>query len=179
LDRDGVLNHVVMNQGNPRSPLSLDEFRVVDDAHEALTSLRNAGYALIVVTNQPDVARGLQERSRIDEMHDLLMRALPLDEVRACFHDNDDGCRCRKPAPGMLLDAARDRGIDLSKAFIVGDREKDIQAGRRAGCRTILLRRPYNDGCDADHYAESLMEAADWILESAMGAREERNAHRD
>ena len=178
LDRDGVLNHVIMRDGKPRSPLSLAEFKIADDAEEALRALRAAGYLLIVVTNQPEVSRGIQKRVRIDAMHAHLMSTLPLDDIRVCFHDTPDRCRCRKPEPGLLNQAGEDWGVRMEGSFMIGDRDKDIEAGRSAGCKTILLRQEYNRECrdEPDHCVGSLIEAAHAIIATLDSARSEAAA---
>jgi len=166
-DRDGVLNEAIIRNGDPHSPNRLDEFRIVPGAREALVSLRKAGYLLIVATNQPDVARQLQQQSVIEMMHERLKEDLPLDDIRVCYHDDCHHCGCRKPAPGLLLGAAREWGIRLSGSYMIGDRWKDVEAGRRAGCKTIFLEHPYNDNEPraADYYVKSVLEAAQFILE--------------
>lgn len=173
LDRDGVLNHVVMREGKARSPLSLAEFKIAEDAEQALRTLRAAGYLLIVVTNQPEVSRGVQTMVKIDAMHAHLMSALPLDDIRVCFHDDQDRCGCRKPEPGLLNEAGEEWGVRMDAAFMIGDRGKDMEAGRRAGCKTILLRQEYNRGCrdQADHCVGSLLEAAHEITGGVAEAR--------
>jgi D-glycero-D-manno-heptose 1,7-bisphosphate phosphatase len=169
LDRDGVLNAVLMEQGRPRSPRSIEEFRIDPKAQAALERLRDRGFRLIVATNQPEVVRGLQTRDTVEQMHRHLADVLPLDEIRTCFHDEQHGCDCRKPKPGLLLEAARAWGLDLSACFMVGDRDKDVIAGRAAGCRTVLLERDYNRSNQGspDFLAANLEQAADAILEAA------------
>jgi D-glycero-D-manno-heptose 1,7-bisphosphate phosphatase len=131
----------------------------------ALERLREAGFALIVVTNQPDVARGTLDRETVEHMHAELRRTLPLDEIESCFHDDADGCACRKPRPGMLVDAAARLDIPLDDSFVVGDRWRDVEAGKRAGCTTILLRQAYSgESVQADFEAADLSEAAEIIL---------------
>lgn len=166
MDRDGVLNRVVVRGGRPGSPRSLAEFALVEDAAVALHSLRRAGYLLIVATNQPEVARGLQDTALVEEMHRRLRAALPLDDIWVCYHDRRHRCGCRKPEPGLLLGAAEKWGIDLSRSYMIGDRGKDLAAGRRAGCGTILVSCPYNRGDEshADYCAASLSDASAWIL---------------
>src|SRR6185312_15408914 len=109
---------------------------------ESLSALHAAGFLLIGVTNQPDVARGTQRREVVEAIHERLLAALPLLEILVCYED-DDRCPRRKPNPGLLLEAARTHGVDLSASFLVGDRRKDVEAGRRAGCRTVFLDRGY------------------------------------
>ncbi|MEO7145005.1 MAG: HAD-IIIA family hydrolase, partial [Bryobacteraceae bacterium] len=106
LDRDGVLNRAVLRDGKPYPPASVDELEILPDAAEALGRLKQAGFLLLVVTNQPDVARGAQTRAAVEAMHAALARALPIDGFFVCYHDDADGCDCRKPRPGLLLQAA-------------------------------------------------------------------------
>jgi D-glycero-D-manno-heptose 1,7-bisphosphate phosphatase len=169
LDRDGVLNRAPVQDGHPRSPLSVDEVEILPGVLEACEKLRRRGFSLIVATNQPNVARGIQERETIEAIHAYLRGRIPLDDVRICYHDDRDGCDCRKPRPGMLLAAAQDLGIDLSRSFVVGDRWRDIEAGRRAGCRTVLIDHGYAEPHPSgmDFATESLSSAVDWILKSS------------
>ena len=164
LDRDGVINEVVVRDGKLASPRTLDEFRFVDGITEALERLRVAGYRLFVLTNQPDVARGLLDRSVLEHMTQRILTVLPVERVLTCVHDEKDGCVCRKPRPGMLHEVVVAEGVQLSRSFMIGDSWKDVQAGRTAGCRTILLRREYNHGVEADHAVASLKEAVDLIV---------------
>jgi D-glycero-D-manno-heptose 1,7-bisphosphate phosphatase len=174
LDRDGVLNRPVIRQGRPYPPGSLGELDVYPEAAAALRRLLVAGFVLVVVTNQPDVARGTHSREVVDDINRELCRQLPVAAVYACFHDDADGCRCRKPAPGLLLDAARDLGIDLNRSFMVGDRWRDVEAGRRAGCQTVFIDRQYSERSpqSPDLVTTGLAEAASWIEDRGYrGAR--------
>ena len=166
LDRDGVINRALLRDGRPYPPHRLDEVTLLPGVAEALARLREAGFRLIVVTNQPDVARGTQTRESVEQIHQMLQAQLPIDEVRVCYHDDVDHCQCRKPLPGMLLDAAREAGLDLTASFMVGDRWRDIEAGQRAGCATVFIDYDYAekrpDRCDAS--VSSLAEATQWIL---------------
>lgn len=165
LDRDGVINRAYVREGRPHPPADLSELEILPGVPEALDSLRAAGYRLIVVTNQPDVARGTQTLEMVESIHDALMAQLPLDEFRVCCHDDADNCACRKPAAGLLLEAARDRDLDFSGSFMVGDRWRDIEAGRRAGCKTIFIDYGYVEKQPAgfDAKVKSLKEASEWI----------------
>jgi D-glycero-D-manno-heptose 1,7-bisphosphate phosphatase len=171
LDRDGVLNKTVVRDGAPRPPASAAELELLPGVEEATRRLAGAGLALIVVTNQPDVARGAQSRERVEEINDLLLRRLPLLDVYTCYHDDADGCACRKPRPGMLLAAARARGIDPGRSFMVGDRWSDVAAGQAAGCFSILIARPYSEAgrCRPELCAGDLGEAAEQILSLTRG----------
>jgi D-glycero-D-manno-heptose 1,7-bisphosphate phosphatase len=166
LDRDGVLNAVVLRNGSPHPPASASEVQVLPEALPAVTRLREAGFELVVVTNQPDVARGVQKRNGVDAINDVLRRELGIDHFRMCYHDDSDSCECRKPKPGLLIDAAREFGIDLGESIMIGDRWRDVDAGNSAGCRTILLEAPYSGRgkTEPDLCVESLSKAVDWIL---------------
>ncbi|MEB3328497.1 MAG: HAD family hydrolase [Candidatus Sericytochromatia bacterium] len=166
LDRDGVINRATVRDGLPRAPRDVASLEVLPGVPEALTALRKAGHVLVVVTNQPDVARGTLTRASVEAIHEVLRATLPLDTILACFHDDADGCGCRKPRPGMLLEAARTHRIDLTRSHMVGDRWRDVEAGRRAGCRTYLVDHGYEEALPAppDHRVGSLQEAASLIL---------------
>jgi D-glycero-D-manno-heptose 1,7-bisphosphate phosphatase len=166
LDRDGVLVESTVRDGIPQSARSLSELRILPGVVRACERLRAAGFILIVVTNQPDVARGTLTAEAVEEMHQELRRTLPLDDVAACLHDDADGCDCRKPQPGMLLAAAEQWGVDLSTSFLVGDRWRDIEAARRAGCGAIFVDRGYAEAIasEPDATVKNLEEAAEWIL---------------
>jgi D-sedoheptulose 7-phosphate isomerase len=170
LDRDGVINRTFVRDGKPFPPYTLQELEVLPGVPEALQELKQHGYKLLVVTNQPDVARGKQSRQTIDAMHQALSAQLPLDDILVCYHTDRDQCDCRKPMPGMLLEAAKKHNIDLAASFMVGDRWRDIEAGYNAGCKTILIDYGYSEKSPAhapDLRVGSLREAADWIIRSA------------
>jgi D-glycero-D-manno-heptose 1,7-bisphosphate phosphatase len=170
LDRDGVLNRAIVRNGIPYPPGCLEEVEIIPGVPEALARLRAAGYLLIVITNQPDVARGVTSREAVNRIHTALQTQLPVDEFRTCYHDDKDRCSCRKPAPGMLLASALEYNIDLSASFMVGDRWRDIEAGTRAGCVTVLIDYSYAENNSIIPYARvhSLTEAVDWILSCAI-----------
>lgn len=172
LDRDGVLNRTEVRDGKPYPPASVGAVELFPGVADALVRLKAAGYRLVVVTNQPDVARGDQRREVVDAINTALAAQLPLDEVRVCYHDDADRCGCRKPNPGLLL---QEPVPDLAQSVIVGDRWRDIQAGRRAGLRaTVLIDRGYDESTivEPDVRVRSLGEAADWILQlDSRGSR--------
>jgi D-glycero-D-manno-heptose 1,7-bisphosphate phosphatase len=176
LDRDGVLNRALLREGKPFAPSSLADFEVLPDAADCLAELKRLGFLLIVVTNQPEVARGTLAPGALEEMHAALGAQLPLDDILCCFHDDADGCECRKPRPGLLLEAARRYGIDLARSFLIGDRWRDIEAGAAAGCRTVWIDYGYRErppGVEADARVQSLAEGVAWIGRetSPAGAR--------
>jgi D-glycero-D-manno-heptose 1,7-bisphosphate phosphatase len=142
-DRDGVLNRAIVRAGKPYPPSSLAEMELEAEAAETASALRKLGLTLLVVTNQPDVARGTQQKERVEEINAYLRQTLRLDAVYTCYHDSGDGCQCRKPLPGMLQQGATEWQLDLPRSFLIGDRFKDIEAGLNAGCTTILLDRQY------------------------------------
>lgn len=165
LDRDGVINRALVINGKPYSPANLSELEIVPGAAEALARLRAAGFLLIVVTNQPDVARGRQTRERVEAIHSELKRQLPISEFRVCYHDDADRCNCRKPAPGLLIESARDAQLNLADCYMVGDRWSDMEAGRRAGCSTIFVDYAYAEAQPEyfDMKVSSVVKAAEWI----------------
>jgi D-glycero-D-manno-heptose 1,7-bisphosphate phosphatase len=166
LDRDGVLNRAIVRDGKPYPPAHVSELEILPGVEEALAALRAAGFLLIVVTNQPDVARGATTREAVEEINAALGAALPIDEFRTCFHDSGFGCECRKPKPGALLAAAALHNIDLSESYIVGDRWRDTEAGQRAGCKTILIDYRYQEKQPeyVDHRVKSLLEATQFMV---------------
>ena len=175
LDRDGVLNRTTVRDGAPRPPASVDELEILPGVPEALATLAAHGWLLVVVTNQPDVARGRQTRAAVEAINQRLTTLLPIDAVRTCYHDDADGCDCRKPRPGMLRGIAGEYGVDLGASFMVGDRWRDVEAGRAAGCRTFLVRAAHSEPerCRADYEVADLGEAAATILRLAGSAERE------
>ena len=168
LDRDGVINRAVVRDGKPYPPASIDDLDVLPGVAEALARLKAAGFALVVITNQPDVARGRQTAEVVNAMHDRLAAILPIAEFRVCWHDDKDTCECRKPKPGLIT---RPPAYDLGRSVVVGDRWRDVEAGRRAGCRAaILIDYGYDEGppVTPDVRVRSLAEAADWILSNLV-----------
>ena len=159
--------------GRPHPPASLTDMKIIEGVPQALQMLHDAGFILIVVTNQPDVARGAQTRSAVDEMHADLLRRFPLDAIRVCFHDNTDNCLCRKPLPGLLLEHSGE--VDFSQSFMVGDRWRDIEAGKAAGCRTIFIDYNYleKQPTSFDFKTDSLTHAAEWICAQITGVSNE------
>jgi D-glycero-D-manno-heptose 1,7-bisphosphate phosphatase len=166
LDRDGVLNEAVVRDGKPFPPQSPDDVVVVPGVAAACERLRQLGFALVVVTNQPDVARGRQSASGVAAINSVLRHAVGVDAVYVCLHDNEDGCACRKPKPGMLLAAAADLSLDLDRSFMVGDRWSDIAAGQSAGCTTVYVDNGYQEQQPhaPDHVVGHPVEALDLIL---------------
>ena len=168
LDRDGTLNRQVIREGKPYPPQTVDEFELFPGVPEACAKLAAAGYVLVVATNQPDVGRGTQSQAIVDAMHAKLQRLVPaIARVEACFApgrgENDPR---RKPEPGMLLDAARALGLDLARSWMIGDRWRDVDCGKRAGVRTVFIDFGYVEELRAapDFTVKSFVAAADVIL---------------
>jgi D-glycero-D-manno-heptose 1,7-bisphosphate phosphatase len=159
LDRDGVLNKAIVRNGRPYSPIHIDEFELHEGAATGCARLKAANFLLVVITNQPDVGRGTQSREAVEAMHSKLRSAIPsIDRTEVCYHAGEDygePCECRKPRPGMILRAAADLNIDLPRSYVIGDRWRDIDCARAAGCRAIFIERGYQ---------ESLREAPDCIV---------------
>jgi D-glycero-D-manno-heptose 1,7-bisphosphate phosphatase len=173
LDRDGVINKVVLRDGKPYPPTSVASLELLPGVTKATQALHDAGWLLIVVTNQPDVARGITSLETVEAINNRIRACLPIHEIRCCYHDNDDGCICRKPSSGSFFSAASIHDIDLNASYMVGDRWVDMEAGYGAGCTNIFIdygyeeRRPLN----FDHSVGSLMEATTIIL----GTKNEEN----
>jgi len=169
LDRDGVLNRAVVREGKPYPPANIRELEVAPGVDAGCRALRDAGYLLIGITNQPDVARGVTEKKVVEEINQYLSKRLSIDSFRVCYHDNTDDCECRKPKPGLILVAAAEKDIDLGASFMVGDRWKDIEAGRRAGCRTVFIDNHYSESNESEptFTAGSFLEAVEVILMNA------------
>ncbi len=166
LDRDGVLNRALVRDGKPYPPRSVDEVEILPGAPEALERLQAAGFLTVVVTNQPDVASGKQRREVVEAINAHLRAHLPIDAVKICYHLDEHRCECRKPKPGMLLQAASELRIDLAQSYLIGDRWRDIAAAQAAGCKAYFIDWGYLEKRPDEPYVavKSLEEAADLIL---------------
>ena len=171
LDRDGVLAEAIVRaDGNPYAPTRVRDFALVADAGQQVRRLHDAGFLCVVFTNQPELANGELRAEDLAEMHRQLRAAIPLDEVYVCPHDKSEGCRCHKPAIGMIEDAVAQWNVDLARSYVVGDRWRDVEAGKAAGCYSILIERPYSKATWASARVATLAEAVDTILRHAAGA---------
>lgn len=166
LDRDGVINKAIIREGQPYPPQDMSELEILPGVVEALEKFHAANYLLIVITNQPDVARGVVNREAVEQINDYLSSTLPLDDFITCYHDDLDGCSCRKPLPGALIHAANHYVINLAKSFMVGDRWRDVEAGKRAGCKTFFIDHGYQEKqpIAPDFIVSSLFEVGKIIL---------------
>jgi D-glycero-D-manno-heptose 1,7-bisphosphate phosphatase len=168
LDRDGVLNAALVSAGLPGSPREEEELKLLPGVEEACAQLAGAGLVLIVVSNQPDIARGLVDPNVVDNLNKRLLDSLALDGVIVCPHDDGDACACRKPKPGMLLEGASKWDIDLSRSVMVGDRWRDIDAGKAAGTRTVFIDRNYGEPAPnhPDLTVKELHDSVPWIIQT-------------
>jgi D-glycero-D-manno-heptose 1,7-bisphosphate phosphatase len=167
LDRDGVIVIPEFRDGRSFAPVRLLDYRFYPEVPVALARLKAAGYLLVVVTNQPEVGRGLIAEEVLAEMHRLLEASFPIDSIKVCRHTGEECCNCRKPKPGMLLEAAGELGISLLDSYMVGDRSTDVEAGRAAGCRTVFIDLGYTGEHKPDRASfivSSIDQAADVIL---------------
>lgn len=177
LDRDGVINRAIIRDRKPYPPSKVEDVVFPPGTSEAIQSLRSSGYLVIVVTNQPDVAKGVQNKEVVESIHAIIRQQLQVDDIKVCYHVDVDNCHCRKPKPGMLLDAAQEYSIDLAESYMIGDRWRDIEAGKAAGCKTILIQPEtnYNEpqAQEMDAVADSLYEAAAFILKNDFNKKGE------
>ena len=169
LDRDGVINKAPVIDGKPYPPRNLDELELIPGVDQAILQLRDRGYFCIVVTNQPDVARGKTSKETVESINQFLIQHLAIHEIVSCYHDDHENCGCRKPKPGSLLKAALKYNIDLNKSFMVGDRWRDIEAGQNAGCKTFFIDYQYNEKQPQNptYKVTSLADAVNIILNEA------------
>ena len=168
LDRDGVVNKSVprlhTHYGSPRH---FNELVLMPGVREAIDLIKEMNFLIVVVTNQPEVARGLLAADELDAMHSYISRALPIDDIFVCPHDDEAGCECRKPKPGMLLVAAEKWDIDLSRSFLVGDRPTDMGAAHAVGAQGILVGPAEFETKDSVMSARDLLEAGHLISDIA------------
>lgn len=166
LDRDGVINANTVRDGKAVAPTKLEDFRILPGVEDAVRALKQAGFLIVVVTNQPDIRTGRTPLAVLEAMHDEIRRRMPVDDIRVCPHTDADNCDCRKPKPGLILQAAAEHGVDLAGSYMVGDRWRDIEAGHAAGCLTFLVEYGYEQEkpCEPDFKVRSLPEAAAIIL---------------
>jgi D-glycero-D-manno-heptose 1,7-bisphosphate phosphatase len=166
LDRDGVLNAPEIRNGRTYAPTSIDAFRILPGAIEAVQKLHDAGYFTIVVTNQPDLTTGKVDAQTVAAFHQCLQAAMPLDDIMICPHVNEDNCECRKPKPGLLIQAAEKHEIDLAQSFLVGDLWRDIDAAHAAGCTSYFVDYGYDEPLrqEPNYIVRDLLEASRLII---------------
>jgi len=166
LDRDGVINKAIIKKRKPYPPADLSELVILPGVREAINSFLDANFMIVVVTNQPDVARGLSDKKTVELINSFIGNLLNIDLFKVCYHDSIDNCMCRKPKPGLIINASIEKEIDLSSSFMVGDRWRDIEAGYSAGCKTFFIDNDYNEKKPTlqDHTVSSLLEVKNIII---------------
>jgi D-glycero-D-manno-heptose 1,7-bisphosphate phosphatase len=165
IERDGVLNSVRVERQHQVSPMTLNEFQLNPDAAPLLEKLKAAGLRIIVTTNQPGISYGHLSRREMDRMHDVLRRTLPVDDILACPHTEEDSCTCRKPRPGMLVEAKFKWHLDMDRSFAISDKWQDAEAARNAGCNSIMIKSPWMGSVHHDFLVPNLAAAVDRILQ--------------
>jgi D-glycero-D-manno-heptose 1,7-bisphosphate phosphatase len=143
IERDGVLNQALVERSQQVSPLSPGQFQINPQAAGLVRQLKAAGFVVIATTNQPGLSRGYQSRRALDQMHAALLKAVPLDEIVLCPHDETDHCPCRKPAPGLLMEARYKWQLDLDRSFVISDKWPDADAAHAVGATSLLINSPW------------------------------------
>jgi D-glycero-D-manno-heptose 1,7-bisphosphate phosphatase len=164
IERDGILNEVRTGPKQQITPLSLEEFKIIPETAVFLKKLKAVGFVLIATTNQPGLSRGYQSRRELDRMHDMLRRGFPLDDIMLCPHDEADHCPCRKPRPGLLIEAAFKWHLSLDHSFVISDKWQDAEAARTAGCTSLLVQSPWIGQVHHDFVLPDLRSIVDKIL---------------
>jgi D-glycero-D-manno-heptose 1,7-bisphosphate phosphatase len=164
-ERDGILNLVRVERGHQVSPLTHDEFHLNPEVLMPVRVLKQAGFLLLATTCQPGLSRGYQSRRELDLMHRALLRSLPLDDIFVCPHDETDRCPCRKPKPGLLIEAAFKWHLDLEHCFVVSHKWQDADAARNAGCTSILIQSPWIGDVHRDYVVSTLSAVPGKILQ--------------
>jgi D-glycero-D-manno-heptose 1,7-bisphosphate phosphatase len=172
LDRDGTLNEAIVKEGRPTPPSSSEEIKLITGTKEAISLLKALNFIPVVITNQPDFARGIIKLSRIELVNEIIRRELSIEYFYMCLHDDEDNCLCRKPKAGLLLKAALDLEIDLTCSIMVGDRWRDIEAGQNVGCDCFFIDYNYNETKPNQPFqtVSSLLEVA-YKIENIHGIR--------
>ena len=165
LDRDGVLNKAIVRNKKPYPPSNIEELEILPGVYEGIQLLRHSGFKLIVITNQPDVARGTMKVDSVNEINNYIIDQLKIDEIICCFHDDSANCECRKPKPGMILQAVKKLNIDLSISYLIGDRWRDIETAKNTKLTTILIDYGYNEKkVNADFKCNNFEQAVNFVL---------------
>jgi D-glycero-D-manno-heptose 1,7-bisphosphate phosphatase len=166
LDRDGVINEVIIKKGIPHPPQEVHQVKIIAGVRESIKKFKLNGIQIVIVTNQPDVGRGTLAKETVEEINGYLKAELHIEHVYCCYHDNLDNCGCRKPSPGMLIEAAQNLNLDLSRSYMVGDRWRDIEAGQAAGCTSFFIDYGYAEKLPNMPFIRvtSLLDAAQKIL---------------
>src|SRR5213592_625229 len=171
IERDAILNEVRIGPKQQISPLTMEEFKIIQAAEPALRRLKAAGFVLIATTNQPGLSRGYQSRRELDRMHELLRKTFCLDEILVCPHDETDRCPCRKPKPGLIIEAGFKWHLHLDHSFVISDKWQDAEAARIAGCTSLLLNSPWIGKVHRDFVLPDLESIVEKILQLRSASR--------
>jgi D-glycero-D-manno-heptose 1,7-bisphosphate phosphatase len=165
IERDGILNRARVERRQLLGPRTLDRFHLQTEVAPLLNELKAAGLILIVTTNQPALARGELSRREFERMHQLVRQTFPIDDILVCPHEEMDGCTCRKPKPGLLIEGAFKWRLDLSRSFVISDKWQDAEAARRAGLTSVLLDSPWLGAGHHDFVLPDLPSLIEKILQ--------------
>ena len=165
LERDGIVNLARVERNYQVPPLVLEEFHLNPEVLLPLRVLKEGGFLLLVTTCQPGLSRGYQSRRELDQMHAVLRASLPVDDILVCPHDEMDQCPCRKPKPGLLIEAAFKWHLDLDRCFVISDKWQDAEAARNVGCTSILVLSPWLGSVHRDYVVPRLRDSAPKILQ--------------
>jgi D-glycero-D-manno-heptose 1,7-bisphosphate phosphatase len=165
IERDGVLNKVRLERQHQMSPLTSAEFKVNQEAAPLLKKLKAVGLVIIATTNQPGLSDGRLSRRELDRMHEVLRCALPLDDIIVCPHSETDRCSCRKPKPGLLIEAKFKWHLDMDRSFAISDKWQDAEAARAAGCNSVMIKSPWVGSVHHDFLLPDFAAAVDKILQ--------------
>jgi len=166
LDRDGVLNESQVIDGIPLPPRTIDQVEIIAGVEQAIEILKLYNFIPVVVTNQPDMARGTVLMEQILAINNHVGRLIGVEHFYTCFHDDEDRCPCRKPQPGLIHMAAKELGIDIKSSYLVGDRWRDVAAGQAAGCKSFFIDYSYSEKEPGPPFirVSSLLEATKLIV---------------
>ena len=164
IERDGILNRARVDRQHQVSPLTLEDFHPIAGAAALLKRLKAAGLLVFATTNQPGLSRGYLSRRELDRMHELLRATFPLDDILVCPHDEVDECPCRKPKPGLLIEASFNYRVILEGSYVVSDKWQDAEAAREVGCTSVLLQSPWIGNVHRDYALPSPGKVVDKIL---------------
>jgi len=145
LDRDGIVNKAIVEKGLPYSPTRLGDIFLTDGIKDLIKKWHDEEYIVIVVTNQPDVANHIITKNKVDKINNYLKSIALFDDIFTCYHNGKDDCDCKKPKTGLFLQAKEKYDIDFSQSYVIGDRWKDIEAGKNIGCKTIFVDYHYDE----------------------------------
>ena len=167
LDRDGVINRAISIDGKPFPPNKISELEIIPGVVEAVRLILSNGMLPVVVTNQPDISRGITSQDFVTETHNEIEKKTGIAHFYICAHDDSDLCNCRKPKPGLLFEAAKDLNLNVQSSYMIGDRWRDVSAGNSAGCTTFFIDYGYDEMQPEPPFikVESLLEAVQKILE--------------